>query len=291
MTLPSATTKTHLDAASDDPAQARSELATMSDAINSLITHLGTSSLTSGASVASATGGVEVSSTSLRTALTFTTKTATYTAVAGDRGKVINFTTVGFDLDFTAAATLGDGWWCIVRNSAASGDLSLDPNSTESINGSSSSIALRPGDMALVTCNGTALFALIMRAPATQTEAEAGTSTTAMVTPANANWLPGMAKGWVNFVGSSGAINASHNVSSVTDNGTGDHTVNWSTDFSSQYYAYSIAAETTTDPFVPGAFGATNGGQAAGTLRITMRDNNGTARDFPFVSVIAYGDQ
>jgi hypothetical protein len=238
MTLPSATTKVHLDAGSDDPSQARSELATMSDAINSLITHLGTSSITSGSSVLSAAGGLAVSGSSLLTSLAFTTKTATYTALTTDRAKVINFTTAGVDLDFTASATLGDGWWCIARNSAASGDVSLDPNSTESINGSSTSIALRPGDMALVTCNGTALFALIMRAPATQTEMEAATNATAMVTPASVQWHPGVAKAWATLGWSAGVLNLidSHNVTSLTDNGTGDFTVNFTTAFADADY-------------------------------------------------------
>lgn len=43
------------------------------------------------------------------------------------------------------------------------------------------------------------------------------------------NCIQGSAKAWVNFVGSSGSINASHNVSSVTRNGTGNYTVNYTT--------------------------------------------------------------
>jgi hypothetical protein len=235
MSLPSAVTKTNLDSGSDDVAQARAELATALDAINTLITHLGTSSITSGSTVLTPGNGLAVLSSALGIGLSFTAKTANYTALTSDRAKVINFTTAGVDLDFTAAATLGDGWWCIARNSAASGDVSLDPNSTESINGSSTSVALRPGDMALVTCNGTALFALIMRAPATQTEMEAATNATAMVTPASVQWHPGVAKAWAVF-DATGGIYASHNVSSITDNGTGDFTVNFTTAFSSANY-------------------------------------------------------
>jgi hypothetical protein len=285
MTLPSAPTKVHLDAASDDPAQARSELATAIDAIGSLITHLGTSSLTSGSSVASATGGVEVSSTSLRTALSFTTKTTTYTALTTDRGKVINFTTAGFDLDFTAAATLGDGWWCIARNSAASGDLGLDPNSTESINGSSSSIALRPGDMALITSNGTALFALIMRAPATQTEMEAATGATAMVTPANLQWHPGVAKAWVKggVSGGTPAADASLNLTSITDNGVGDFTFNWTTAFSSANYAFMPASSAVVTRI---------NGLTASTARMQcFSDLASTGSDPGTFCAVAFGDQ
>jgi hypothetical protein len=164
MTVHSAVTKVHLDSGGDDPAQARAEIAALVDALNTLRTHLLTSTITSGSSVASATGGVEVSSTDLRTTLSVAAKSATYTALTTDRAKVLNFTSAGFDLDFTAAATLGDGWWCVVLNSASSGALALDPNSTENINGSSSSLNLHPGDMALVFCNGTGLFAFVSRA-------------------------------------------------------------------------------------------------------------------------------
>jgi hypothetical protein len=41
------------------------------------------------------------------------------------------------------------------------------------------------------------------------------------------NCIQGSAKAWVNFNGSGGAIRASYNVSSITVNGTGDYTVNF----------------------------------------------------------------
>lgn len=164
MTLPNAVTKTHLDSGADDPAQARVELAAGLDAINALITHLGTSTLTSGSAVASATGGLEVSSGSLRTALSFLGKSAGYTAVAGDRGRVINFTTAGVTLALTAAATLGDGWWCIAANAASSGVVTIDPNGAETIDGATT-ITLQPGEACLIICSGT-LFRTVGRRPA-----------------------------------------------------------------------------------------------------------------------------
>ena len=48
----------------------------------------------------------------------------------------------------------------------------------------------------------------------------------------------GRAKAWVNFNGTSTvAIRASYNVSSITDNGTGDYTVNFTTAMSDANYA------------------------------------------------------
>ena len=46
---------------------------------------------------------------------------------------------------------------------------------------------------------------------------------TQAVTLANAG-VQGSAKAWVNFVGQTGVVNASYNISSVTRNGTGDYT-------------------------------------------------------------------
>ena len=41
------------------------------------------------------------------------------------------------------------------------------------------------------------------------------------------NCIQGSARAWVNFNGTNGAIRGSYNVSSVTRNGTGDYTVNY----------------------------------------------------------------
>jgi hypothetical protein len=48
MTLPASATKVHLDAATDDPKQARPELADLVDKFNALLTHLNLSTITSG---------------------------------------------------------------------------------------------------------------------------------------------------------------------------------------------------------------------------------------------------
>lgn len=46
---------------------------------------------------------------------------------------------------------------------------------------------------------------------------------------ATQNGMSGIAKAWVNFTGTTGAINGSFNVSSVTRSGTGTYTVNFTT--------------------------------------------------------------
>lgn len=65
----------------------------------------------------------------------------------------------------------------------------------------------------------------------------AGTSTTDVL-----NVINGSAKAWVNFNGTGTvAIRAGYNVSSITDNGTGDYTVNFTTALSSANYCVTTA--------------------------------------------------
>ena len=65
-----------------------------------------------------------------------------------------------------------------------------------------------------------------------------------------ANAASGLAKAWVNFDGTfatspftiaNGGIRASFNVSSITDNGTGDYTVNFTTAMADANYAVNVS--------------------------------------------------
>jgi hypothetical protein len=77
--------------------------------------------------------------------------------------------------------------------------------------------------------------------------------TSASVTTLNApsgvlatqNGMTGIAKAWVQFTGASGGatINQSFNVSSITRNGTGDYTVNFTTAMPNANYAFTVSAE------------------------------------------------
>lgn len=57
------------------------------------------------------------------------------------------------------------------------------------------------------------------------------------VSTSSANVIQGSAKAWVNFNGTTGSIRASYNASSVTRNGTGDYTVNFTNAFANTDYA------------------------------------------------------
>jgi hypothetical protein len=79
-------------------------------------------------------------------------KSATYTVVAADRGKIINATTGTWDLVLSAAATLGAGFTFGVRNSG-SGVITINPEGSEQINGTAT-VALATGESCIVTCTG-----------------------------------------------------------------------------------------------------------------------------------------
>jgi hypothetical protein len=117
---------------------------------------------------------------------------------------------------------------------------------------------------------------------ATAVEMEAATSLTVYVTPGRQKYHPGTAKGWVRFDGTAGTISpaVSHNVSSLTDNGAGDFTVNWTTSFSTANYA--VAAQ--------GARWCTVVSTTAGAARFFTYDYPTTTQaDDPRVNVVAFG--
>ena len=58
---------------------------------------------------------------------------------------------------------------------------------------------------------------------------------------ATQNGMTGIAKAWVNFNGSTGAIAGSFNVGSITVNGTGDYTVNFTTTMADANYAVAMS--------------------------------------------------
>jgi hypothetical protein len=97
---------------------------------------------------------------------------------------------------------------------------------------------------------------LIAGSLATQAEAQAGTSNTAVMTPLrtreafNATGTAPVyaCRAWVNFDGttSPGTIRASGNVSSVTKNGTGDYTINFATAMPDANYSYQLSGRQNT---------------------------------------------
>jgi hypothetical protein len=96
-------------------------------------------------------------------------------------------------------------------------------------------------------------------------------ASTPPVFQANGTQIGTLCRAWVNFNGTGTvAIRASFNVSSITDNGTGDYTVNFTNALTDANYSSVMTAETSLGA---GSFadlmGVVNNGRAAGSVRIT----------------------
>ncbi len=102
--------------------------------------------------------------------------------------------------------------------------------------------------------------------------------------------ISSVAKGWANFspiveMGTA-TLNDSFNVDSVSDDGTGDFTVTWATNFSSVNYATVVTCEAAAGGARPEL-----ANPAAGTIDINTTNHAGAASDPTSVNVVAFGDQ
>jgi hypothetical protein len=101
--------------------------------------------------------------------------------------------------------------------------------------------------------------------------------------------VQGSAKAWINFNGTgTPAIRAAFNVTSITDNGTGDYTLNFTTALPDANYAMAGALTRSGFPQT-GTVGPRDGGVFNTTqLRIATHDDGGAAIDPPFVGVAVF---
>ena len=98
-------------------------------------------------------------------------------------------------------------------------------------------------------------------------------------------------RAWVNFNGTGTvAIRAAGNVSSITDNGTGDYTVNFATAMPDANYAYAISGR--EDESGTLSWGALETparvAQTTTTFRIITETAGGTSYDFNSVSLTIF---
>ena len=96
--------------------------------------------------------GIKAIATTLNQSMPVSTFSTNYTAGTSDRASALVWTGGAGTLAFDPAPSLGDDWFVNVRNSGT-GDLTLNPNSSEVINGVSTLI-LAPGDSAIVVTDG-----------------------------------------------------------------------------------------------------------------------------------------
>jgi hypothetical protein len=105
-----------------------------------------------------------------------------------------------------------------------------------------------------------------------------------LLTPANTAGQ--LCKAWVNFNGTGTvAIRASYNVSSITDNGTGDYTVNFTTAMVDANYSAIASSNSTFTAGYPTPFVA---GYAANFVSVIIGKNATSNDDAATVSVAIF---
>jgi hypothetical protein len=132
-------------------------------------------------------------------------------------------------------------------------------------------------------------------AAATQAQTETATSNTVAVTPLSTNWHPGVAKAWIVAAGDGSSILASHNITSITDTGSGELTVTIGTDFSSTNYvvvATAGKANSSSTGQTVNYCGNGSGTLFAGVFILAnMNIYNGSLGDPSVYYAACYGDQ
>ena len=106
-----------------------------------------------------------VSATALDNIITRNGQTGTtYTVLTSDNGELIQFTgSADTTFSFTAAATLGSGWFCFISNEGTSNaTITLDPNGAETIDGLTT-FKMYPGELRLVQCNATNFISYVLK--------------------------------------------------------------------------------------------------------------------------------
>ncbi len=131
---------------------------------------------------------------------------------------------------------------------------------------------------------------------ATQAQMETGTATDTLVPIGRQHFHPLHPKAWCNFNGTgTPAITVGSGVSSITDNGVGDYTVNFTTAFSTANYgvqanagstAAGVGSFVTLDRNPSGVFSA----PTASSFQMSTFAVGGAAHDPPRVHIAAWGD-
>lgn len=114
---------------------------------------------------AGGTGGTSVATAQVALSLdnktVYATKSGNYTALANDNN-AIHYYTATATVSLTAAATLGANWhYTVVANGAA---VTIDPNASETINGSTTLIVPN-GTTATIICDGSNFFTVLKPNP------------------------------------------------------------------------------------------------------------------------------
>jgi hypothetical protein len=264
------------------------------------------------------TGGGDLSADrTLKFNLLINPQTGTsYTVLDGDCGKLVtlkNASAVAVSLPQANGSTFVNGWSVDFQNKGA-GTVTVTPVTSTINDGASIALTTNQGmhcrsdgtnyscelgvgagggsgTVTQVVC-GTGLTGGTITASGTcavdyasKSDQQTGTSTAKAANPAHQQDHDSAAKAWVSWNGTTGAVNAGYNVSSVTRGGTGDYTINFTTAFASAAYAC-------TATLTPGSNGwMQNSTRAAGTQRMFSVNTAGSPADCAECSAVCFGRQ
>ncbi len=96
--------------------------------------------------------GIKAIATTLNQSTPVASFSGNYTTGSNDRAKALIWTGGAGTLSLTAAPSVGNDWFVQIRN-GGTGDLTIDPNSSELINGAST-LSLSPGDSCIIVTDG-----------------------------------------------------------------------------------------------------------------------------------------
>jgi hypothetical protein len=131
---------------------------------------------------------------------------------------------------------------------------------------------------------------------ATQAEMEGAASILTVVTPGRQHFHPSAAKWWIKAPGAGTSINASYNVTSVTDVAVGRLGVNIATDHSDAEYCVVMCVQRALTALAEAgveAFAVRNLGQLAGSVELECFDHTATTmvtQDPQSYYAVGYGD-
>lgn len=102
--------------------------------------------------------------------------------------------------------------------------------------------------------------------------------------------VKGAAAAWVKFAGATGAIDKSYNVTSVTRNGTGDYTINFTNAMTDTGYVFTGSVGSTSGSALYGLLESTTTARTTSAIRFFAIPNSGTPGDFNPVSAAIFGN-
>jgi hypothetical protein len=225
------------------------------------------------------------------------TKTTTYTVLTTDKGKTIacDATGGGFTLTLPVAATAGNGFKVsFIKTDSSSNNVTIDGDGSETINGATSYVFTNQYETVTLLCTGSS-WNIISSPVSTATQADMEAETAGRYPDAAVlKSHPGVAKAWANFNGQGVvAVRSSYNVASITDNGTGNYTVNLTIPFSDTNYCVVANFCSTTSGGQPGwQAKVSNIATSSFTIYTGVDGSTSSAlADPPVITFVAFGDQ